>query len=116
MSRSAAYRAGTASFSVKGSDQAELSGARADAGVPAELARLGPEAGAWIDITYTHDRAVPGGFNPAKMKRITYTRPGGAVQATPPEVVTQQTQASPPWAPNEQPAQPAPLPPAQYAP
>ena len=81
MPPSAEYPDGTADWYVKGNDQAELVRAMGEAGVPRELMAFGPEAQSVITVEYTHDRAVPGGFNPAKIKRVTYQRPQGAAAA-----------------------------------
>ena len=98
MNPSAEYPDGQAAFYVKGGDQAELKRAMKEAGCPDELHGI-PEAGAIVTVEYTHDRPVPGGFNPAKVKRITYDR-SRVRQAAPPVPQDNGQQAlrdTPPW-------------------
>ena len=117
MPPSAEYPDGTADWYVKGNDQAELVRAMGEAGVPRELMAFGPEAQSVITVEYTHDRAVPGGFNPAKIKRVTYQRPQGAAAA---EARQGNGQVQQPAAPAQpaigQPAPPVGQPPAPLAP
>lgn len=58
---------------VKGAMRDELARAMAEAGSSAQV----PEAGAWIDITFTSTRASGAGMNPAKIYQIRYTLPEG---------------------------------------
>lgn len=93
MNPSAEYPDGTASFYVKGNDTAELKRALGEAGLDAGKP---PPQGTVITVTYTHDRPVPGGFNPAKIKRITCQRPQGMppVQQAPDPAQQAQAQAA----------------------
>jgi len=135
MQPSPEYPDGTAAWYVKGNERAELERAMEAAGCPQGSA---PEAGAIIDIVYTHERPIPG-LSAQKMKTVTYTRPAAtengpakrqqqpaAAQAQPapvaqPAAVQHQPAMVPQSAPVAQvPAnpqqQPAPQPPAQLTP
>jgi hypothetical protein len=74
MNPTAEYPDGTADFYVKGNDTAELKRALGEAGMDPGKP---PPMGTLITVQYTHDRPVPGGFNPAKVKRITIQGPQG---------------------------------------
>ena len=105
----AEYPDGEATFYCKGHDWNELKRAMDEAGAPPGI----PQAGAWLDITYTHDKPVPTGRdgkprNPRKVKHIVYTPPQGAAPAPQGNGQAAQ-QEQPPWTP------PAPVQ-AQYAP
>jgi hypothetical protein len=79
MNASAEYPDGTAAFYVKGHDTAELKRALGEAAMDPNKP---PPMGTIITVTYTHDRPVPGGFNPAKVKRIVLQRPQGMPEHT----------------------------------
>lgn len=71
---------GKAAWYVKGQAQEELTRAMAEAGVPLdEHGHRTPEAGAWVQITFTGYRQIPG-FNAAKQYTVVYRRPGGTQQ------------------------------------
>lgn len=80
MEPTAEYPDGTADFYVKGADTAELKRALGEAGLDPNKP---PPVGTQITVQYTHDRPVPGGFNPAKVKRITCQRPQGMPEHAP---------------------------------
>lgn len=118
MNPTAEYPDGTASFYVKGSDTAELKRALGEAGMDPGKA---PPMGTVITIQYTHDRPVPGGFNPAKVKRITLQRPQGmaphgqevpAPQANPTVNGATTMPTAAPAAASQYPTAPSPAPPA----
>lgn len=117
--QSVAFPDGRASWWVKGQAQNELARAMAEAGAPAGA----PESGAFISITFTGTRDVPG-RNPAKLYAITYTRPDGAAQAAAAQPAQVQVPSQPqpqftaPQAPSQQlPGSPAPgAPQPGYAP
>lgn len=101
MAPTAEYADGEATFYCKGHDWNELKRAMNEAGAPPGT----PQAGAWLDITYTHDKPVPTGRdgmprNPRKVKTIRYTPPQEAASA--PQGNGQAApvaQEQPPWTP-----------------
>lgn len=68
---------GKAAWYVKGQAKEELTRAMLEAGAPPdEEGHLVPEAGAWVRITFTGYRQVPG-MNAAKQYEVIYRRPQG---------------------------------------
>ena len=69
---------GKGAWYVKGQAQAELARAMSEAGVPPDAeGHLVPEAGAWIKVTFTGYRQIPG-MNAAKQYAVIYRRPQSA--------------------------------------
>jgi hypothetical protein len=80
---------GRAAWYVKGQAKEELARAMSEAGVPPdEEGNLVPEAGAWVRITFTSYRQVPG-MNAAKQYEIIYRRPQGAASGQHPNGLAQ---------------------------
>jgi hypothetical protein len=68
---------GKGAWYVKGQAQGELARAMSEAGVPPDAeGHLVPEAGAWIKVTFTGYRQIPG-MNAAKQYAVIYRRPAG---------------------------------------
>lgn len=109
---------GLATWAVKGADRDELTRAMAEVGAPEGA----PEPGAYIQITFTEARPTRGGI-PQKVKRVIYTRPGGAAPVPAPVAAAPQPQYAPAPAqyaqqaaqPQYAPQQVQQLPPGQYA-
>jgi hypothetical protein len=87
---------GKAAWYVKGQAKDELARAMAEAGVPPdEDGNLVPEAGAWVRITFTGYRQVPG-MNAAKQYEVIYRRPEGVASGQHPASQGQQFTQGPP--------------------
>ena len=103
---------GRAAWYVKGQAKEELARAMTEAGVPPDAdGNLVPESGAWVQITFTGERAIPG-MNSAKQWAVVYRRPQGAPngqhpvqQQQVPEQQAQQYQQGPPANQQYQPQQ-----------
>lgn len=97
-----AYPDGLAQWYVKGQARDELVRAMAQAHAPEGP----PEAGAIVDITFTGTRPAGAGMNPAKLFRVVYQRPQGAVP-----VVAETATAAAPVQPPSPPVAAPPAPP-----
>lgn len=114
---------GRATWYARGKDIRELDRAAVEAGVPREVIKAGLDIGAILTIKYERDQVNPQypASNPAKIRSVTYTRPGQpATQAAPvaaPAVAPVQAVApvTAPVAPAAGPARPEGLTDAQYA-
>jgi hypothetical protein len=75
----AEYPTGIAVWYVKANERSELLRAMQAAGAPAGP----PRGGDRIEIAYTHDEPSRTGFNPRKVKRVTYTAGNGVAPQLP---------------------------------
>jgi hypothetical protein len=78
---------GRATWHAKGKDIGAINKAMVDAGVPVETIKQGLELGATLTVTFSHTQPVKskGGaaLNDAKIRTVTYTRPGSTPPAAP---------------------------------
>jgi hypothetical protein len=112
MQPSPQYPDGRGAWYVKGGDRDELARAMAEAGAPVGA----PEYGAVVDVTYTGDRPAGVGMNQAKVKRVVYTRPSGALAASQPAAPAPASPPQPPMPPSPPAAPTAPPWPGQAPP